>query len=247
VSASDNGTALVWNVVSGERVAGPLKHNDAVWFAQFSPKSDKVVTVSLDYTAKVWSTDGTLLATLRHSAPVEYAEFSPDESKVVTASGDRNARTWSVATGQQLVELQHDDLVMTARFSQDGLRVITASKDRTAQVWDVTTGLKLGDPLCHSDWIISAGFSSDGGRAITASLDKTAKIWEVPSAPSPIPSWLPVLAEAVGGQRLNAERLSEPVVWAEYASLKAHLIKVSRADDSMQWCLGLLKGPDGSP
>jgi WD40 repeat protein len=240
VTTSDDGTAMIWDAVSGARLAGRLRHNNAVWFAQFSPKGDKIVTVSKDYTAKIWSMNGVLLATLSHSAPVEYAEFSPDGTKVVTASGDRTARIWSVATGKQLTELQHGDFVMTARFSLDGLRVITASKDRTAQVWDVATGLKLGDPFRHGDWVISASFSPDGRHSITASLDKTAKIWEVPVAISPIPPWLPELAEAVGGQRLNPDRISEAVSWTEYAALKARLMKASESDARLERYLRVL-------
>jgi AraC-like DNA-binding protein len=38
-----------------------------VWFAQFSSKGDKVVTASLDYTAKIWSSNGPLIATLWQS------------------------------------------------------------------------------------------------------------------------------------------------------------------------------------
>jgi len=241
VAASENGTAMIWDVSTGRRLAGPLGHDAGVWFAQFSPGNDKVVTVSRDYTAKLWSTNGTPVAKpLRHSAPVEYAEYSPDGTKVATASGDTTARIWSIATGKQLIELQHAGLVMTVRFSPDGLRVITASKDGTTQVWDAITGLKLGDPFRHSVWVTSASFSPDGRRAITASLDKTARIWEVPFARSPIPSWLPELAEAVGGKRLNPDRIAEPVPWTQYSALKARLAKEPASDSYMQWALRLL-------
>ncbi len=235
VTASENGTAMIWDVSMGRRLAGPLRHDAGVWFAQFSPGSDKVVTVSRDYTAKLWSTNGAPIATFRHSAPVEYAEFSPDGTKVVTASGDRTARIWSVTTGKQLAELQHAGLVMTARFSPDGLRVITASKDGTAQVWDAITGLRLADPFRHGAWVTSASFSPDGRRAIAASMDKAASIWEVPLSPSPIPSWLPELAEAVGGRRLNLDRIPEPVSWADHADLKARLTKAPASDPYIQW------------
>lgn len=156
----------------------------------------------------IWSLSGEPLATLHYNAPVEYAEFSPDGTKVVTVSGDRTALVWSVATGNRLTEepLEHDDTVLTARFSDDGLRVITASSDATAQLWDVHTGLELSDPFRHAGAILSAAFSLDGRRAIMASLDNTAAIWEVPVVDSPVPSWLPPLAEAIGGLRPTASR-----------------------------------------
>lgn len=223
IAVTGQGAAIVWDVSTGQRVTEPLPHGAPVWFAQFSPNGDKVVTASLDYTAKIWSTNGHLIATLQHRASVEHAEFSPDGSRVATASGNE-VRLWSVATGRQLTEpLPHSELVMSARFSADGLRLITASKDRTAQVWDAQTGLKLADPFQHDNWVISARFSADGSRAITASLDRTAKIWEVPLAARPIPVWLPELAEAVGGQRLNVDRIPEPVTWEQHTRLRSRL------------------------
>jgi WD40 repeat protein len=217
------------------RLGPPLRHDAEVWFAQFSLNGESLVTASLDNSAKIWSTNGNLMAVLQHSAPVEYAEFSPNGSKVVTASGDRTARIWKAATGQQLTEpLEHSEVVLTAHFSSDGLRVITASMDRTAQVWDVATGLKLGDPFRHDDWVVSANFSPDGRQAITASSDKSAKIWPVPVALPPIPPWLPDLAEAVAGQRLNADRIPEPVSWAENAALKARLKRTALSDPHIE-------------
>lgn len=245
LSASDDHTAVLWDAVSGQPVAGPLKHDAEVWFAQFSPKGDKVVTVSRDYSARIWQTNGTPVAVLRHSAAVEYAEFSPDETKVVTASGDRTARLWSVATGKQLTEpLLHAELVMTARFSPDGLRVITASFDRTAQVWDVGTGLKLGDPFRRDAWVVSARFSPDSRQAITASLDRTTSLWDVPVVTTAIPPWLAELAEAVGGQRLDADRIPQPVPWTEYAALRARLARLLETDPNTRWAKRLAENQD---
>jgi WD40 repeat protein len=154
---------------------------------------------------------------------------------VATASGPA-AHLWNAVTGKQRIEpLRHAELVMTARFSADGLRLLTASKDGTAQLWDVQTGLKLADPFRHEAWVISASFSPDGRRAITTSLDKTARIWDVPQASQPIPNWLPELAEAIGGRRLNADRILDPVSWAEQAAVRERLSARAEADGYTQW------------
>jgi WD40 repeat protein len=235
VTASADYTAMIMDVATGQIVVGPLQHEAEVWFAQFSPGNDMVLTVSLDYTAKIWSTNGALIKTLRHSAPVEYAEFSPDCARVVTASGDRTARIWSVATGQRLTELEHQNVVLMARFSPDGLRVITASLDRTAQLWDAVTGLKLAEPFRHRDRVTAVSFSPDGRQAITASLDRTAKIWGVPMVTTPIPAWLPELAEAVGGKRLNSDQLADPVPWSERVALNARILSLPATDPLVHW------------
>jgi dipeptidyl aminopeptidase/acylaminoacyl peptidase len=242
VSTSEDGTATVLDAATGRLHAGPLQHKAGVWFSQFSSTGGKVVTASLDFEVRVWSADGSLLATFPHALPVEYAEFSPDEATVVTAPGDHTARLWSVATGKQLVELRgHEGLVVMARFSPDGRRIITASLDGSARLWDAATGLKLADSFLHDDAVVAAHFSPDGRRVITASLDSTAKVWELPIVPSPIPTWLPELAEGIGGIRLDADGIPEPVSWTEYSSLKARWRGFSGTDPFRQWverCFG---------
>ncbi len=221
VSSSDDHTALLWNAISGERAARPLRHEGPVWFAQFNRHGDRVITSSLDHTARVWSVTGALICELKHTtAIVEYAEFSPDDRCVITACGDARARLWNADTGEQIYELQHGQSVVSARFSPDGIRIVTASFDGSAQLWDTATGLKLSDPFLHSDWVLSAAFSLEGGYVVTGSTDNSARLWRVPRVTAGISRFLPDLAEAVAGQRLNANHVMEKVSWEEYSRIK---------------------------
>jgi WD40 repeat protein len=46
VTASDDGTARLWDAKTGQAVGEPMKHEDAVNSAQFSPDSRQIVTAS---------------------------------------------------------------------------------------------------------------------------------------------------------------------------------------------------------
>ena len=110
--------------------------------ACFSPDGVRIVTASLDNTARLWdaATSQELAALHGHEGSVQSACFSPDGARIVTASWDRTARLWDAATGQELVALRgHEGLVLSACFSPDGARIVTASYDRTARIWDVAT------------------------------------------------------------------------------------------------------------
>jgi hypothetical protein len=159
----------------------PLRHEDGVASAQFSPDGTRVVTASWDTTARVWDakTGKALTEPLRHEEVVASAQFSPDGTRVVTASEDTTARVWDAKTGKALTEpLRHKAWVLSAQFSPDGTRVVTASKDTTARVWDVKTGKALTEPLRHEEVVASAQFSLDGTRVVTASEDTTARVWD---------------------------------------------------------------------
>jgi cytoskeletal protein RodZ len=81
-------------------MTNPMKHDDEVRSAEFSPDGQRVVTASADKTAQVWdaATGKPIGEPMKHDNWVYYAEFSPDRQRVVTASADKTARVWDVPT-----------------------------------------------------------------------------------------------------------------------------------------------------
>jgi WD40 repeat protein len=161
-----------------------LGHDGWVANAAFSPDGQRVVTASLDKTARLWdaATGQPIGEPLRgHEDGVQGVAFSPDGKRIVTASDDKTARIWDAATGQPIGEPLngHTGPVSSAAFSPDGKRIVTASDDKTARIWDAATGQPIGEPLRgHEGQVNSAAFSPDGKRIVTASHDTTARIWD---------------------------------------------------------------------
>src|SRR5262245_11710266 len=157
-----------------------MSHDDTVYRTVFSPDGQRILSVSLDHTAKLWSAkDGRLLAVLRHDDAVEHGEFSPGGERVVTASDDRTARLWNVADGRLLQVFRgHTGKVFRVEFSPDGKRVVTTSTDQTARVWNCADGKLLLTISGHTSYVSRARFSPDGRRIVTASYDRTARVWD---------------------------------------------------------------------
>ena len=57
-----------------------------------------------------------------------------------------------------------------------------------------------------------------------------AQVWEVPRASLPVPSWLPALAEAVGGRRFAAQHTVVLVGREELLWLKEEVIRSTATD-----------------
>ena len=105
VTASDDKTARVWDAATGKPVSEPMKHENIVTSAQFSPDGRWVVTASDDNTARVWdaATGKPVSEPMMHEDIVSSAQFSPDGRWVVTASWDKTSRVGIVPNGWQSV------------------------------------------------------------------------------------------------------------------------------------------------
>ena len=162
-------------------------HTGWVNSASFSPDGTRIVTASIDKTARVWdATTGESVVELKeHTGWVYSASFSPDGTRIVTASGDRTARVWDAPTGKPVAQLWgHTDRVLSASFSPDGARIATVSADGIARVWEAATGKCVAELEGDERCINSAAFSPDGTRVVTASSDGTAFIWSVETGES---------------------------------------------------------------
>ncbi len=200
-----------------------MRHLGGVRTAAFTFNNERVVTGSKDATARVWHVRTGQPATdpLKHDGPVTSVQFSPDGRWVLSASQDGRARLWDAQTGQPSAHVfRHDAGVNIAQFSPTGRWVATASDDHSGRVWDVQTGQPVTPPLLHQQKVFFVQFTPDGQRLVSASHDGTARLWDAPQFTLLIPDWLPDLAEAVIGHRLNEEGSLEVVPVRKLLELK---------------------------
>ncbi len=184
ITASNDRTAKIWDVASGNLIADLKGNTNGLWSVQFSPDGKKIVSASWDSTAKIWdAASGNLITDLTgHMNDVTYARFSPDGKKIVTASQDSTAKIWDAISGNLIADLKgHRGFVLSAQFSLDGKEIVTASQDSTAKIWDAASGNLIADLKEHKGVVNSAQFSPDGKKIVTSSWDSTAKIWDAAS------------------------------------------------------------------
>jgi WD40 repeat protein/serine/threonine protein kinase len=181
VTASGDGTARIWNGLTGEPIA-TLPHGDrtAVYRAAFSPDGTRVVTGSSDSLARIWDVaTGEMKTELSgHTGRVYACEFSPDGRRIVTGSADRTARVWEAARGDLIIalppgnkEIDFDGVL----FSADGQYVMTENRHDVEIMWD-TAGHA---PAVFGGSTPDAQFSPDGSRIVTA--DHKGSVWDVAS------------------------------------------------------------------
>jgi hypothetical protein len=94
LTASDDGTARVWDPESGAEILTFKGHAERITSATFTPDGKRVLTASRDGTARIWdAADGRELVVLNgHTSWVDDAAFDREGKRVATASLDQTAR-----------------------------------------------------------------------------------------------------------------------------------------------------------
>ena len=198
VTASDDYTAQIWELVAGQllHIATIEPHNNCVFNVSFSPDGSHLVTASNERTVEIRRLVAGQLqhkATIHHFNRVRGISFSPDGSHLVTAFDFNTAKIWGGVAGQwrEKATIPLSGSISNASFSPDGSHLVTVSgSGRAAKIWGLVAEQWQNEAtighsdIGHSDWVYNARLSPDGNHIVTTSTsdhdtDYTTKIWEL--------------------------------------------------------------------
>jgi WD40 repeat protein len=150
-----------------------------------SPDGTRILTLTDDGTAWIWSADGSGEPIALGEAgymPCENlycaARFSPDGTRVLAIKKEGTAGLWRTDDGEESLVLRDDEnLIDSAAFSPDGRHVVTRSEGGTLRMWpinDTENSFIVGK---HDDYIMQAAFSPDGSRLLVCYRGSPPRIW----------------------------------------------------------------------
>ena len=138
VSSSHDSKPMLRNGETGDWVGTFSGHSGAVYGSCISHDSHKAVTVSGDYTAKIWNClDGSCLNTWNHPHYVKSCDWM--HGKVITGCFDKRVRLFDAVNYDTMPsEWQpHDTICKAVYFTENG-HIVTSSEDVVA-LWDIRT------------------------------------------------------------------------------------------------------------
>jgi WD40 repeat protein len=183
VTGSDDETAAVWDLQTGQRLHVLAERRGRVRSVAVSPDGRHVVTGSDDETAAVWDlqTGQRLREFAGHRGQVMSVVVTPDGQHVVSAAADdKTVIVWDLDTGTLVRELiGHQGRVGAVAVTPDGRHVVSGSFDTTVAVWDLSTGARIRELAGHRGRVRAVAISPDGRHVVSASKDQTLAVWDL--------------------------------------------------------------------
>lgn len=200
--------AQVWSTATGEQLGKTIGH-DGWWLSPaLSPDGKQVVTASIDGTVRVWDsqTGEQVGEPSRFSATVNGVAFSPNGRAFATACDDQTVKFWDAKSRASFgPTLRHDRPVSFVAFSPDAQRVLTHTANGLTRVWDAQSGALITAPISTDTVVTSMSLTPDNHWLWTFSeRENLVRLIPLPPIIRVAPSWLPSLAESVGGIRLDS-------------------------------------------
>ncbi|WP_348625704.1 WD40 repeat domain-containing protein [Mesorhizobium sp. LNHC221B00] len=194
---SDRDTSSLFDLSKGMEIAkfAGSKSDTQLNGVIFSHGGQRIATVSLDGTARIW--DGALgtlddvlgqeVSGLKPDIDTDERDvemngaFSHDDRFLATASINGPIRIWDAERASIVTTIAgHESLVEHLEFSPiDSNILLTASHDGTARLWDVDGALTTA--LSHEYRPTFAVFSPDSVHLLTGGGDSAAHLWDVVS------------------------------------------------------------------
>jgi len=219
------GHVVIWDVVTGKRIAQIGDEFDTVLAADISPDQSLVALGGPSRLVKIFSAaDGHMICKMKkHTDWVTALSFTPDGKELI--SGDRagGLSVWD-CQGHELQSVSAHAAGITGIACRGNI-VATSSEDGTVKFWDIVEGKEIKSWHAHNGGVRSVAFTADG-HLVTSGRDRLVRLWDVNGAQikkyDPLDD-IAMQATAAGGKIIAADWTGLVRVWAQDGTRRGDL------------------------
>jgi WD40 repeat protein len=185
LTAAEDGTATVWDSVTGQALVTVSTPGEVIYRAIFHPDGQRLATIS-SRRILIWNArTGQLEQTVEDDQQdlPGYSRglaFSPDGSRLAALAPANNGAflwVWELASGRRLVNLYLTTryLELSLEYAPDSQSLVTASA--VTQVRTANGGERQPPILGHETGVTAVQYSPSGEFLATAGFDGTVRLW----------------------------------------------------------------------
>jgi len=175
-----NGSVVLYDVSSGNRLASVADEPDAIMAADISPDETSVAIGCTSRLVKVYSTqDGRLMTSIdKHTDWITALAYSPDGKYLATADRIGNIYLWDGKSGGALLAFSaHKKSVRSLAWRSDSLMLASCGEDGLIVWWDIKDGWPvIQKPSSHAGGVLDISFGSQGELA-SSGRDGIVRVW----------------------------------------------------------------------
>ena len=193
-AGSEDGSVVVWCLESGERIAGPLRHQESqISSVKYSPTGDRLASACTGWdcnSVRIWhSCTGDQLACLSADTKPTYSLAWTRDGQRLFAGGPRGSiRCFNTATQSILSRLgdQISDSVTSLCVSNnDRFLVAGSASGCSLSLWDVNTCQPIRSTLFQPSEVLTIAISPDDQHLASGAMDKKISIQSLPDIVPP--------------------------------------------------------------
>jgi WD40 repeat protein/serine/threonine protein kinase len=187
-SSSWDGTVMIWDAVTWDRLFTLRGHTGLVAAVSFSPNGSTLACGDEQGFIKTWdvASGKQILSWKAHADRVQDLSFSPDGRQIASASLDGNVGLWQASTGTALRTLDHTHAVWCVAYAPDGRSLASGGDDGCVKLWDVGSG-RQRQTLRHTGDVRCLAYSPDG-RLLACGDNHILRVWN-PLSGEPVRSF----------------------------------------------------------
>jgi len=181
VSASKDGTAKIWDGVTGGSLFTLKGHTKPVNGAVFSPDGKTIATASSDNTIKIWdAATGQMKSSFDAGSKEATAiTWSSDGKYIATGGISGTVVIWEMPAGTKFAETNFKSQVNSLSISPDVQYLAAAGVDKKIIIWSIETKQVAKEFPAHDADVTGIAFSDKGNLFISVSKDMSLKMWDV--------------------------------------------------------------------
>ena len=182
ITGHSDGTLVLWDLDTGNRLASFKRGTDALTAVAFAPENDHLVAASGDGSLVVWNRKSPAtpvqVSDARAGAVTTLVRVTARDA-VAYALADKTIRLTSSEGLAPIRSYRGNGALITALDSpDDGRALASAGADGQIRIWSTASNRMIRSFKAHTGSIIALSYAASGDALASAGADGILKIWD---------------------------------------------------------------------